>query len=500
MHYLLYLCVSCCAVVLVVGGCGVTHALALLSVAHANHSTQGGTLCPMNEHSQCPLWKRVVAHVWVYLLCTGSVVFSLFVLLEALYRGDVCVEGYEGYECAFAFVTFVSVVFCALGCYAAVPFLGRMIHPAVLLSHVDDDVSTNATRVAEEASEEELVEDAPADAARGEAPQDAQEEEEGTVQEAAPLEDASREEERSQEGAEEDAAEDDTSLGWRACYYLCVTSVLAVLLHRPFVDFSTIDLIEKGMVGKQAPGWASINCMTDVQPKSIDVRTDLYAYFVLADPQWRVASANGTKIATQGDYSWVVAPILYSGPVKGCRTKYPLFAVCVAKTKGLSPASCGWDKGMTGAWTPILLMTGSGDFSYDDRKVFWEERVPNPYNNSERVKLHHENLFQFGSNSYGDAVAYLEQKRNGYPSVRLKAMAAWLCATLPVVLWTIAALCSNSAPAPLAEQQSDGSGGEEEMSTQPSEPDVPPYPEDEVLLTPAVSEENIQVELRVTRL
>ena len=271
----------------------------------------------------------------------------------------------------------------------------------------------------------------------------------------------------------------------------------------PFTDFATVELIEDGMIGKQAPGWASINCMMDARPESIDVRTDLYSYFVLADPQWRVASANATLIAedTVELLAAFVAPILYNGPVKGCQTKYPLFAVCIAVTAGLTPASlpsaCGWGNDTTGAWTPIRLITGSGDLPPDARKKFWEEWVPNPYNSSERVKLHHENLFEFNSFTYGDAVAYVEDTLSVYPSVRWKVIAAWYVATVPIAL-CICAVGALVAAQPGGEARpmlsAPDESGDEEVPTQPSELDVPPSPreEEELLALPPKDEENVQ--------
>eukprot|EP00754_Rhynchopus_humris_P002535 Rhum_TRINITY_DN11407_c0_g2::Rhum_TRINITY_DN11407_c0_g2_i2::g.44507::m.44507 len=69
-------------------------------------------------------------------------------------------------------------------------------------------------------------------------------------------------------------------------YYQVVIYILfcTVGFFAPFTEFRKMKLLEAGIADTQAPGWAFINCMTDENPKSIDVRTDLSSYFVLADP------------------------------------------------------------------------------------------------------------------------------------------------------------------------------------------------------------------------
>ena len=200
----------------------------------------------------------------------------------------------------------------------------------------------------------------------------------------------------------------------------------------PFTDFRGVELSERGISGTQAPGWAPVNCMADKTPESIDVRTDLYAYFVLADPHWRVAFENRTVVAREEKWSWVVAPILYDGPVDECQTKYPLFVVCVDKT--ISPSKCWWDDDRRGAWTHIRLLTAAHEIEDVERKKFWEKLVPNPYNTSQKIKLHHENLFEFNSPSYDETVMYIEYKRNEYYTLKWKGTIGWFGASAPIAL------------------------------------------------------------------
>ena len=216
------------------------------------------------------------------------------------------------------------------------------------------------------------------------------------------------------------------------CYKILIYVLFCTIgFVAPFTEFREIKLLEDGIADTQAPGWASINCTADETPESIDVRTDLYSYFVLADPHWRVASENYTRVECDGDK--VVAPIVYDGPVDGCQTKYPLFAVCIDTSENIS-SQCGWGDEQSGAWTQIRLMTASPDIELDERKEFWEEWVPNPYNSSEKVKLHHENLFQFNTPSYDETVAYLEYKRNQYDTLKWKGTIGWFCVSAPVAL------------------------------------------------------------------
>ena len=200
----------------------------------------------------------------------------------------------------------------------------------------------------------------------------------------------------------------------------------------PFTEFRQVELAERGISGTQAPGWASINCMTDKNPGSIDVRTDLYSYFVLADPQWSVAYDKRARVASDEGWSWVVAPILYNGPIEGCQTKYPLFVVCI--DKATSRAACWWDNERRGAWTHMRLMTASHEIEPKEMKKFWDKWVANPYNSSEKVMLHHENLFQFNTPSYDETVAFLEYKRNQHYTLQWKATVGWFAASVPIAL------------------------------------------------------------------
>eukprot|EP00754_Rhynchopus_humris_P050886 Rhum_TRINITY_DN9215_c0_g1::Rhum_TRINITY_DN9215_c0_g1_i1::g.32299::m.32299 len=332
---------------------------------------------------KCPL---AYAHLWLHFVCSAYVLVALFVGNEAVFKDE-----YFKVSWPFVVSPLLAIVVCALGCFAAVPCLGRVINPVVLYRQVRKR-------------------------ARGEAPR---------------------------EETPKDAATD-TYLGWFAAYYLSLTCalILAIFFLPPFNNFSTIVATEKGLAGSQAPGWASINCMTDAQPKSIDVRTDLYSYFVLADPEWRVAAANTSLALRKDGWSWIVAPILYHGPVAGCRTKEPLFAVCVAKTKGLSTSTCWWDNNRRGPWTGLRLMTASGDFPPADQNVFWGKVVRHPYHPKRGVKLSPQNVVQFNTATHAEAAELVKEKNREFFTMTCLAAAGWFAATLPVALCACAvALC-----------------------------------------------------------
>ena len=217
------------------------------------------------------------------------------------------------------------------------------------------------------------------------------------------------------------------------CLFVIYVLICTTGFFKPYTDFREVELAERGIAGTQAPGWAPINCLTDKNPGSIDVRTDLYSYFVLADPQWSVAG-KVTSVAKEEKWRWLVAPIVYNGPIEGCRTKYPLFAVCIDNSNPVSLTKCWWDNERRGAWTHMRLMTASHEIEPGEMKKFWDEWVPNPYNTSERVKLHHENLFQYNTPSYDETVAFLEYKRNEYYTLKWEATVGWFAATVPFAL------------------------------------------------------------------
>eukprot|EP00754_Rhynchopus_humris_P004500 Rhum_TRINITY_DN12280_c1_g1::Rhum_TRINITY_DN12280_c1_g1_i1::g.50697::m.50697 len=259
----------------------------------------------------------------------------------------------------------------------------------------------------------------------------------------------------------------------------------------PFTDFRGVELSERGIAGTHAPGWAPINCMTDKTPKSIDVRTDIYSYFALADPQWSVAFDNRTAVAKEEKWSWVVAPILYDGPVDDCKTKYPLFVVCVDKT--ITPSKCWWDNERRGSWTHIRLLKAAHEMEDVEKKKFYGKWVPNPYNTSQKVKLHHENLFEFNSPSYDETIMYLEYKRNEYYTLKWKGVVGWFAASAPgALLACIVIVCSvfkhhcckpsetdsddrteqtDSPPAPTFNNQQRYSVEDEEMAALPAKED-----------------------------
>eukprot|EP00754_Rhynchopus_humris_P048984 Rhum_TRINITY_DN8112_c0_g1::Rhum_TRINITY_DN8112_c0_g1_i1::g.26264::m.26264 len=232
-----------------------------------------------------------------------------------------------------------------------------------------------------------------------------------------------------------------------ACYQVIIYLLFCTItFFAPFGEFRKMKLLESGIASTRAPGWASVNCTADKTPGSIDVRTDLYSYFQLADPQWRVASENFTQVSWEDGRSWVVAPILYDGPANGCRSKYPLFAVCIDKTQNI-PSQCGWGDAQRGASTHMRLMTASPDIEEDGhtRKVFWEEWVPHPYSSSQKVKLHHENLFQFNTPSYDETVAYLERKGEQHRSLKRVATVVWFSVSAPVALLALVLVVRDHA-------------------------------------------------------
>ena len=198
-------------------------------------------------------------------------------------------------------------------------------------------------------------------------------------------------------------------------------------------DYQELVLTRQGLEASAAPGWASVSCMSDADPQSIDVATDRYTYFTLADPQWRVASENYSVVKREEGWVWAVAPIEYVGPVHGCRTKYPLFAVCVDSP--FNNVNCGWDGRRTGSWTYMRLLSAQGNIGHVDRKPFWDEWVPNPYDTSQKVKLHHENLFEYDSVSYDEAVRLVAEKQEAYDELVVAYASTWFGLTVPLTLW-----------------------------------------------------------------
>ena len=317
--------------------------------------------------------KAFLAHLWVWLVCTGFVLLNLFVISEAVDRNvGYGMRDYDIHFWHFVGLPFFSLLFCGVGCCAVAPVLRPF------------------TTGAASATLKKLR---------------------------------------------------NTLLASFAYYQVVICLCFCTIgFFAPFTDFRPVELAERGISGTQAPGWASINCMTDKNPGSIDVRTDLYSYFVLADPQWSVAYDKRAKVASEEGWSWVVAPILYNGPIEGCRTKYPLFVVCIETA--ISPVKCWWDNERRGAWTNIRLMRASHDLGETERKKFWDKWVTNPYNSSEKVMLHHENLFQFNTPSYDETVAFLEYKRNEYYTLKWKATVGWFAASVPIAL---AAFCAAAS-------------------------------------------------------
>eukprot|EP00754_Rhynchopus_humris_P014521 Rhum_TRINITY_DN14391_c3_g1::Rhum_TRINITY_DN14391_c3_g1_i2::g.85633::m.85633 len=305
-----------------------------------------------------------LAHLWVWVVCTGFVLLNLFVISEAVDRNtDYAMRDY-----AIHFWHFIG-----LPCFSFV-FCGILAGPIIL--HFQCRLDWSCMRA--------------------------------------------------------DALYSSLKGSFLLCQGAIYVLFCTISFFAPFTDFREMELAERGIADTQAPGWAPINCMTDKNPGSIDVRTDLYSYFVLADPQWSVAYDKRTRVASEEGWSWVVAPILYNGPIEGCRTKYPLFVVCIDKS--VSPTKCWWDNERRGAWTNIRLLRASHEIGEGERKKFWGKWVANPYGGSEKVKLHHENLFQFNTPSYDETIAFLEYKRNEYYTLKWKATVGWLAASVPIAL------------------------------------------------------------------
>ena len=169
--------------------------------------------------------------------------------------------------------------------------------------------------------------------------------------------------------------------------------------------------------------------------------TDRYTYFTLETSDWRVASEHASVVKRVGPTKtlkngqvWGVAPIEYVGAVGRCRTKYPLFAACA--DPWFNKANCGWDtpNHNYGSLTYMRLLSAGSNMEGYDKKRFWGEWVPNPYDPSQKVKLHHENLFEYDSVSYDDAALIVAEKQEEYADAVMAYVLAWFKITLPILL------------------------------------------------------------------
>ena len=184
-------------------------------------------------------------------------------------------------------------------------------------------------------------------------------------------------------------------------------------------DFEELLALRQGLEASAAPGWASVTCTEDADPQGIDVATDRYTYFTLETSDWRVASEHASVVKRVGPTKtrkngqvWGVAPIEYVGAVGRCRTKYPLFAACA--DPWFNKANCGWDTPNHNYGSLTYMRLLSAQVKIRDKDVFWDKWVPDPSAPSQKVKLHHENLFEYDTVSYDDAALIVAEKQEEY--------------------------------------------------------------------------------------
>ena len=245
---------------------------------------------------------------------------------------------------------------------------------------------------------------------------------------------------------------------------------LALLTGNVVFDYQELAVTRQGLEASAAPGWASVTCTEDADPQGIDVATDRYTYFTLAASDWRVASENASVVASEKRrrrrLMWSVAPIEYVGPVDGCRTKYPLFAVYVGFNNAF-----GRGGSHNGTLTYMRLLSADSEIDDDDKDVFWDEWVPNPYDPSQKVKLHHENLFKYDSVSYDDAARLVAEKEEAYDEVMTRFVVAWFGLTVPLMLCACCSLCWTRRNARVPINACDESNGA--VDSVPLEPTSP---------------------------
>eukprot|EP01064_Diplonema_japonicum_P028526 TRINITY_DN438_c0_g2_i6.p1 TRINITY_DN438_c0_g2~~TRINITY_DN438_c0_g2_i6.p1 ORF type:complete len:321 (+),score=61.73 TRINITY_DN438_c0_g2_i6:70-1032(+) len=177
----------------------------------------------------------------------------------------------------------------------------------------------------------------------------------------------------------------------------------------PNLSWRQLELAERSLA---SGGEALIGCHIAPNPSALTIKTNI-TYYTLVDEEWGLDWGRKSVKSERGS-SWVSAPIVYTGSVKGCKFDPPVYAGCIAK--GPTAKDCGFEQ--NAAFTIIRKLAQS-------EYLESEQRDKIPYSGPSR--FHH--MMEFNSQSRFQTQQYVD-KITGYKDDQWRNICiAWFIVT-----------------------------------------------------------------------
>eukprot|EP01064_Diplonema_japonicum_P028522 TRINITY_DN438_c0_g2_i17.p1 TRINITY_DN438_c0_g2~~TRINITY_DN438_c0_g2_i17.p1 ORF type:complete len:297 (+),score=64.70 TRINITY_DN438_c0_g2_i17:84-974(+) len=193
------------------------------------------------------------------------------------------------------------------------------------------------------------------------------------------------------------------------CAFAFYVTMVTIGFLEPNLSWRQLELAERSLA---SGGEALIGCHIAPNPSALTIKTNI-TYYTLVDEEWGLDWGRKSVKSERGS-SWVSAPIVYTGSVKGCKFDPPVYAGCIAK--GPTAKDCGFEQ--NAAFTIIRKLAQS-------EYLESEQRDKIPYSGPSR--FHH--MMEFNSQSRFQTQQYVD-KITGYKDDQWRNICiAWFIVT-----------------------------------------------------------------------
>eukprot|EP01064_Diplonema_japonicum_P028514 TRINITY_DN438_c0_g2_i1.p1 TRINITY_DN438_c0_g2~~TRINITY_DN438_c0_g2_i1.p1 ORF type:complete len:302 (+),score=50.62 TRINITY_DN438_c0_g2_i1:70-975(+) len=201
------------------------------------------------------------------------------------------------------------------------------------------------------------------------------------------------------------------------CALTFYATMVTIGFLEPNLSWRQLELAERSLA---SGGEALIGCHIAPNPSALTIKTNI-TYYTLVDEEWGLDWGRKSVKSERGS-SWVSAPIVYTGSVKGCKFDPPVYAGCIAK--GPTAKDCGFEQ--NAAFTIIRKLAQS-------EYLESEQRDKIPYSGPSR--FHH--MMEFNSQSRFQTQQYVD-KITGYKDDQWRNICiAWFGATSMMFIVTV---------------------------------------------------------------
>eukprot|EP01059_Diplonema_ambulator_P011604 TRINITY_DN215_c0_g2_i2.p1 TRINITY_DN215_c0_g2~~TRINITY_DN215_c0_g2_i2.p1 ORF type:complete len:402 (+),score=71.99 TRINITY_DN215_c0_g2_i2:42-1208(+) len=200
-------------------------------------------------------------------------------------------------------------------------------------------------------------------------------------------------------------------------YFTLSVITLLIVNSQDTISWRQLELAERSLA---SGGEMLTSCLTATNPQRMTVEPNI-TYYTLADKEWHVEWSSRSTFTVNG-WTWLSAPIVYDGPVEGCRFDPPIYAGCI--TKDVSPEGCGFRA--TGPDITIRKLSQS-----DKLEAGTRQRIP--YDGMVRDEY----VMEWGSRTRRDTRDHVDRVQRAADDKMWNISIAWGLVTAVLAVWMI---------------------------------------------------------------